>query len=103
MCNCRMRTNFVGLMLLLVACCAVTTQSAYVAMASGVTNAQPVSLQAHPQTGPGQIGGALAGSDASIVEFSLGMGVLFTAIALFGLRGYRRQPGSYYVHPFRGR
>jgi hypothetical protein len=72
-------------------------------MASGVTTTQSVSLQAHGQTGPGQPATALGGSEASIVEFSLGMGVLFTAIALIGLRGYRRQPGSYYVHPFRGR
>jgi hypothetical protein len=81
----------------------VGTQNERVVMASGISNAQPVTLQAHAQSGPGPGTGVLGGSQASIVEFSLGMGVLFTAIALFGLRAYRRQPGSYYVHPFRGR
>jgi hypothetical protein len=97
------RTFVVGLALVLVACCAVTTRSANVVAATRVSNTQPVSLQAHAPTGPGQAGNPFSGSDASIVEFSLGIGVLFTGIALFGLRAYRRQPGGYYVHPFRGR
>jgi hypothetical protein len=97
------RTIVVGFVLILVAYCAVTTGSADVATATSVRSAQPVSVQAHAPTGPNQAGNPLSGSDASIVEFSLGIGVLFTGIALFGLRAYRRQPGGYYVHPFRGR
>lgn len=96
-------TVVVCLAILLFACCAATRGSDHVAAATSATNARPVVMQARPQDMAGQGSSLLAGSDASIVEFSLGIGVLFTGIALFGLRGYRRQPGGYYVHPFRSR